>query len=124
MLFGRTASNFQRNFFLNFCCRFLGFVKIDGYCPSIHIVVLFRPRADSEAQLQLDHNSCPYLACPLANAFGILDLKLKSITSFARQGFVFSAYIAWTDETVNTGDVIIAVNVEMIFEKALNAYNL
>jgi hypothetical protein len=56
--------------------------------------------------------------------FWDIGLKLKSITSFARQGFVFSAYIAWTDETVNTGDAIIAVNVEMIFEKALNAYNL
>jgi len=72
----------------------------------------------------LDHNSCPYLACPLANAFGILDLTLESITSFACRGFVFSAYIAWTDETVNTGYAIIAANVAMIFEKALDAYNM
>jgi hypothetical protein len=100
--------------FLDFCCRFLAFVKIDGYCHSIRIVVLFPPRADSEAQLQLEHGSCPYLACPLANAFEILDLTLKSITSFACQGFVFSAYIAWTDEMVNTGDAIIAANVAMI----------
>jgi hypothetical protein len=81
------GQQFPSHFFWDFCCRFLAFVKIDGYCPLIHIVVLFRPRSDSEAQLQLEHDSCPYLACPLANAFGILDLKLKSITSFIRQGF-------------------------------------
>jgi len=66
--------------------------------------------------------SIPFLS--FSKSFWDIGLKLKSITSFARQGFVFSAYIAWTDETVNTGDAIIAVNVEMIFEKALNAYNL
>jgi hypothetical protein len=72
----------------------------------------------------LEHGSSPYLACPLANAFGKLDLTIKTITSFACQGFVFSAYIAWTDETINTGDAIIDANVEMIFEKVLNAYKL
>jgi hypothetical protein len=35
-----------------------------------------------------------------------------------------SAYIAWTDKTINTGDAIIAANVEMVFEKALNVDNL
>jgi hypothetical protein len=70
--------------FLDFCCRFLAFVKIDCYCPSIHIVVLFCPRADSEAHLQLEQGLCPYLACPLANAFGKLDLTIKTFTSFAR----------------------------------------
>jgi hypothetical protein len=67
-------------FLLPFSC----IVKMDGYYPSIHIVVLFRPRADFEAQLRLEHGSCPYLACPLANAFGKLDLTIKTITSFSR----------------------------------------